>query len=186
MAATFLAIVSLLDHAADQRVRSIHTRLESECGLKAIRLFPYPHFTWVGAEGCNLEKLEITVGRLALKLPPLEVMSTGLGLFTGKEPVIYIPIVKTLEMIQIQKEIWDATRGEMDQMHPYYAPDKWAPHITLALQDVTEDNLGCAMQQLSFQSFEMVIQVNNLAVVYEEEGKTGKLGKEYPLKGVAP
>ena len=185
MPATFIAVVSLLDHEADQRVRSIHASLESACGLKGIRLFPYPHFSWVGAEDCALEKLEAVVEKLAATIPPLTVTTTGLGLFTGKEPVIYISILKTLELIQVHQKIWNATRSDVEHLHPYYAPDQWAPHITLALQDVTENNLGCAMQQLSFQSFEMVIQVNNLAVVYQEEGKVGEFGKEYPLKGVA-
>jgi 2'-5' RNA ligase len=186
MASIFVAIVSLLDREADERVRSIHARLESVCGLKAIRLFPYPHFTWIGAEDSALGKLELLVERLAATLPPLKVTTTGLGLFTGKEPVIYIPVVKTLEMVQVHQKLWDATRKDMKQMHPYYAPDRWAPHITLALQDVTENNIGCAMQELSFQSFEMEIKVNNLAVVYQEEGKIGKLGKEYLLMGQPP
>jgi 2'-5' RNA ligase len=185
MARTFLAIVSLLDRDADQRVRAIHARLELACGVKGIRLFPYPHFTWMGAEDCALEKLEQIVERLAGMIPPMEVTTNGLGLFTGKEPVIYIPIVKTLGLFRVHQKVWDAAQGDMERMHPYYAPDQWAPHITLALQDITENNLGCAMQQLSFQSFEMVIQVNNLAVVYQEEGKTGELGKRYPLEGVA-
>jgi len=35
---------------------------------------------------------------------------------------------------------------------------------------------------VSFQSFEMVIQVNNLAVVYQEEA-SWRIWKEFPLKG---
>jgi 2'-5' RNA ligase len=176
------AIVSLLDQAADQRVRAIHAGLESQCGLKGIRLFPYPHFTWIGGENCQMDKTEALVGRLASTTAPVTVTTTGLGLFTGPSPVIYIPLVKTEALIAIHHPIWDETHGCADELHPFYHPDLWVPHITLALMDVNADNLACAMNWLSFQSFEMTILVNNLALVYQEEGNVGELGKVYPLK----
>ena len=176
------AIVSLLDQAADQRIRAIHAELESKCGLKGIRLFPYPHFSWIGGEWCQMDKTEAMVERLASVTTPITVTTTGLGLFTGSSPVIYIPLVKTVELIQVHQQIWDETRSCADELHPVYQPELWVPHITLALMDVKVDNLVCAMSLLGFQSFEMTIQVNNLALVYQEEGNIGELGKVYPLK----
>jgi 2'-5' RNA ligase len=176
------AIVSLLDQAADQRIRAIHSELETKCGLKGIRLFPYPHFTWIGGNSCQLDKTEAMVGKLASITQPISVTTTGLGLFTGTSPVIYVPLVKTDELIHIHQQIWDETHTCADELHPFYQSASWVPHITLALIDITVDNLICAMSLLSFQSFEMTIQVNNLALVYQEEGNVGELGKVFPLK----
>lgn len=176
------AIVSLLDQAADQRVRAIHNELESKCGLKGIRLFPYPHFTWIGGDSCQMDKTEAMIASLAATVNQITVTTTGLGLFTGPSPVIFIPLVKTAELIRIHQLVWADSRTSADDLHPFYQPGLWVPHITLALMDVNIQNLGCALNLLSFQSFEMNIQVNNLALVYQEEGNVGELGKVYPLK----
>ncbi len=176
-------IVSLLDREADQRVREIHADLESECGLKGIRLFPYPHFSWIGGKWCDIEKIETMSERLAAVTAPMMVKTTGLGLFTGVSPVIYIPLVKTTGLLHCHQRIWTEAQKCADGLHPYYHPDVWVPHITLALLDVTSENLGCAISRLSLQSFEMNIQVDNLALVSQEEGNVGELGKVYPLKG---
>jgi 2'-5' RNA ligase len=180
------AIVSLLDDQADAQVRSIHTRLAEECGLQGIRLFPDPHFSWLGGDDCSEDKLERITSQLAGRITPLEVRTNGLGIFTGASPVIYIPIVKTTALMDTQRRIWQAAGIAADARHPYYAPEVWVPHITLALTDVKPGSLGCAVERLGFQSHHMTIQVNNLALVYWNENEVGELGRVFPLLGAHP
>jgi 2'-5' RNA ligase len=177
------AIVSLLDTQADERVRAIHAQLMAECGLQGIRLFPYPHFSWLGGEWCHLEQVETITAQLAGAIAPLMVTTNGLGLFTGASPVVYIPVVKTAGMVEAQLKIWEEAHSYADKLHPYYAPEVWVPHITLALQDVKPGSLSCALERLSFQSNDMTIQVNNLALVFQDEDEIGRLGRVFPLNG---
>jgi len=162
-------IASLLDQTAVSRVEQLWQELEAHCGLVGVKATPFPHFTWQVTEAYDLPRLETVLHALARQTQPFTIHTSGLGLFTSENPIVYISIVKDEPLMHFHSMLWDHLKGIA--IHPmlYYTPGQWVPHITLAYQDVTSANLDCVMQGLAFQVFNWEILVNNLILVARTE-----------------
>ena len=142
-----------------------------------------PHFSYHLADEYELERLEPVLAVIAATTQPFSVHTTGLGVFTGSSPVIYLPLVKDAALADFHQRVWDAAQPAASRPTTHYAPDVWVPHITLAYGDVTPPRLGCAMEKVAFQPFNWEIQVDHLAVVYQLSGQVGRLQSRYEFEG---
>ena len=158
-------IVSLLDGEHYGRVEALWSELEAALGLRGIQVTPYPHFSYQVAEQYDLERLVPILERLAQQSPAFKVRTAGLGVFTGSQPVLFIPLVRSSELGRFQASLWQAvakvTAGAVD----YYSPAYWVPHITLALGDLDHQNLPDAIRLLADRDLGWEIMVENIAVV---------------------
>ncbi len=167
-------LISKLDQATSEKVNDLLLELETRCGLKGIQSSPYPHFTWQVTEGYDLPRLKESLASICWEVEPFTVRTTGMGIFTGDKPTIYLAIFKNKPLIQLHELLWQATQGLSVDPSPYYAPDQWVPHITLGYNDVRPDNIGCAMEKLAFQSFDWTIEIDNLIYFSENVGKKAR------------
>ncbi len=164
------AIISELDPNAATTVSGLWQQLCLACGLTEIYHLPTPHFTWFLADHLDSDIVIPLVKRLTTNLNSFQVHTFGLGIFTGEKPVLYLPIVKSAEMIRLHREIWNQIQPYGDEVQQYYSPRLWVPHITLALKDLTEENLACAVNSIAFEPIELFIKVGHIALVaYENE-----------------
>jgi 2'-5' RNA ligase len=159
------AILSGLDKDSAKVVRGLWEKLREACGLEAIFDFPVPHFTWFVAEDLDVSRTRPILDQISQSLDPIKVRTFGLGVFSGDFPVLYLSVVKTMVLMDYHREIWDQTQPYSDSTKLYYAPSMWVPHVTLALKDLTRENLGCAVQTVSFDPLELVITVDHLMMV---------------------
>jgi 2'-5' RNA ligase len=176
------AVISLLGERYNNQVEALWRKLENECGLNGISLMPLPHFSWHVAEAYDDSLIKTELKDLTHGKGPLIVRTTGLGLFTGPSPVIYIPVVKDAALAAYHQAIWEHIQPLANQPLPFYSPDAWVPHITLAYGDVNPKTLNCALQQLAFQNFSWEFQVDHLALAYQISGQTGKLLSQFPFQ----
>lgn len=177
------AIISLLDETSDAIVQGLWQELETACGLRAIKVFPIPHFTWEGAGFFDIEQVEAELEGIARGSVPLVVQAGGLGIFSGLSPVIYIPLVTTPALLRFHQDIWNAIRPLAQTPNLLYAPETWVPHISLALLDVTRENIACAVEQLAFRSLNLTVQVNNLTLVYPIGDQAEQRYRSFAFKG---
>jgi len=175
------AIASLLDPYSSQKVQELWNYLEIDCGLSGIKRTPLPHFSWQGANDYHFPQTSEVLRKLANEIAPFTVKTAGLGIFTSESPILYLPLVKTQQLIKVHKRIWDAVETNADQLIDFYAPDSWMPHITLAYQDLNRQNLPCAFNDLAFRSFNFEITVSNLAVIFQNDHEVG-LKEQYLFK----
>jgi 2'-5' RNA ligase len=68
------------------------------------------------------------------------------------------------------------------QPHQVFSPDIWIPHITLAFKDLTPEKLACSMDKFIGRDFDWDIQIDNFAVVCQEENRVGELVKVYDFE----
>lgn len=177
------AIVSVLEGPMAEEIRSLWRLLEGECGLRGIRMTPIPHFSWHVAEEYSSVELRAALEQVCAGQKFFRVKTAGLGIFGGGEPVIYIALVKNEAMRRLHRKIWRFARRIATSPSPYYDPDSWIPHITLAHSDVNADNIGCALKQLAFRSLDFEFEVNNLAIVYQHEERVGRLSERFQFGG---
>jgi hypothetical protein len=135
------AVVSFLDRKNDRTVRTLWKQLERAFGIDGVYRTPYPHFSYQGASHYDLKKLESRLQRFASRAKRLTVHAGGLGVFTGFTPVIYIPIVRTLELSRFHEALWNTISPNASRISPHYKPEFWTPHITLAQLGIDGRNL---------------------------------------------
>ena len=175
------ALISELDENASVQVMHLWRRLHDACGLEGIFNFPDPHFTWFVCGGVQQAPLEALLEVLKDHSEPFQVRASGLGLFPGRSPVLFLPVVKTAPLMALHETIWNQTQPYARKINLYYSPAMWIPHITLALQDLSERNLGCAVEALAFEPIEILSDVNNLALVSQEGDDSGETLARYEL-----
>ncbi|MBN2046886.1 MAG: 2'-5' RNA ligase family protein [Anaerolineaceae bacterium] len=159
------AIVSTLPEPFYNQVQSLWQQLDLNCQLKGVCITPYPHITWHVGE-YTPRTLDI-LNDLIQTLAPIPIQTTGLGIFTGEKPVLYIPVVKTIELIKLHSQIWDAIAATATHNVEIYHSKTWVPHITLAYNDLTPENIDSAVKLLAFQSFDWDFSLTNLALIKE-------------------
>lgn len=94
-----------------------------------------------------------------------------MGIFTGPDPVLYIPVVRTAELSQLHQRLWTAVEPTSSGTQTYYSPANWLPHITLAQHDLTPENLPIITQWLNEQSLTWQIAIDNLSLIVDRYGK---------------
>lgn len=160
-----------LDQLHADRVRELWKILQEECGSRSIRMTPVPHFTWQIAEHYETERVKDILLEITSHLPPFRVFTTGLGLFTGTFPVIYIPVIKNAAMIALHEMLWERTKPIRSGASDYYSPLLWTPHITLSYDDENSERTTCALKRIATMSFNWELPVDNLSfAVQSTEG----------------
>jgi 2'-5' RNA ligase len=177
------AAVSLLDDPYYSLVVDLWRELELDCGLQGVNLTPLPHISWHIAAEYDFARLGLILQRLADQTRPFTVHTSGLGLFTGESPVIFIPVVKDSGLARFHQEVWESVQPVAVDGSSHYAPGVWVPHITLAHGDVDSPKLGCAIQKLAFRRFNWEIQIDHLALVYQLSGQVGELRNKFMFSG---
>jgi 2'-5' RNA ligase len=167
------AIATLLDPNSDSQTRDFWQLLKTDCGLAGINTAPLPHFSWQGAEDYQVDEAEKILSEAAAQLAPFVVRTAGLGLFTGPVPVLYLALVKTELLMKVHRTLWERIGPLATGLNCHYSPDAWMPHITVAHQDLTADNLVCAVKNLIFRPVELEILVDRFALLYQFEEDTG-------------
>ena len=162
------AVVSFLDETHDGLVRGLWAELERTFGLRGIYGAPYPHLSYGGALGFHEEKAEAALTRVAAELEPLTVRTTGVGLFTGERPILYLSVVKSPALMTLHARLLEELLPLATGANPHYLPHRWTPHITLAYGDLTHERVAAVVRHLSPRRFDWEVTLDNLALVYTE------------------
>lgn len=160
-------VVSLLDAAHYQPVESLWAELAAACGQRGVYVTPFPHFSYHVAADYNLPALDAVLRDFARAQAPFRVTTTGLGIFTGAAPVVYVPVVRDPALTAFHQALWPRLEAVATGGSGYYAPGAWMPHITLVFGDATPARLPDVLRLLGGRSFNWDIAVDNLALVYD-------------------
>ncbi|NBD36853.1 MAG: hypothetical protein GVY30_12765 [Chloroflexi bacterium] len=168
------AVVSILDTVTHMLLTKTCAQLKEEFCACGFYVTEYPHFSYQVAEGFDLDALKSRLAEEAARLAPFTTRVSGVGIFPGPHPVIFLPVVRTLELSHLHHRLWEVTNGAVHQRVGHYHAMRWIPHITLAQKDVTPDTLPGVMRWLNDQTFDWEIRVDNLALIYTDgETDTG-------------
>ncbi len=158
-------IVSLLDDEHGDVVYRLWADLEQEFGLRGIYAARFPHFSYHVADSYDMAALQPIMEQFAASHSPFLARTTGLAVFTGPQPILFIPVVRTPELTLLHQDLWLAVAGTAAGTAVLYHPHKWVPHITLAHGDLRHETLPYVIHYLSERQFTWEISIDNLAVV---------------------
>jgi 2'-5' RNA ligase len=160
-------IVSLLDDQHTARVADLWAELQAEFGLRGVYVTPFPHFSFHVGEGYDLDAVHRVLEEFSRATEPFWVRTAGLGVFTSIQPVLYLSVVRTIELSDLHRRLWHALDGAGTGVVRYYHPSRWVPHVTLAQWDVDASKLGAVVSHLSGRDFDWEIPIDNLAYAFD-------------------
>ena len=173
------AIISVLDPNASTEVYIYWKKLSLGCGLNAIFHMPTPHLTWMVCQDLDVDHAAPLISHVSSQKGAITSRSSGLGIFTGDNPVLYLPIVKSQEMIGLHKVIWDLLKPLTRTTKEFYSPIAWVPHITLALNDLTKEKLACAVNSIAFEEIALNVTIDNLCIAEYEKDIAGEIIEKF-------
>lgn len=176
------AVVSLLDERSQEQVLALWEELRREFNITDTYTTPIPHFSYHVAQAYDPEALDQALREFAAEWAPFHVRTGGLGLFTGSQPVLYIPIVREAHLSLFHAELCRRLRPLASDPAPYYFPENWLPHITLTLGTADPQTLAAVIAHLSPRHFDWSIAVHNLTAICDNCGVLD-VNQRYPLQG---
>ena len=168
-------LVTILPTPFYEKVETLWGELEQRFDIRGIYVTPYPHFSWQIGTHYPQDVLQQAVKGMALQTQSFQIRTTGIGIFTGETPVIFIQVVKDTILQKTHQSLWEHLEGVGENISPYYHPSRWMPHISLAYGDVTGENIGEILKWLAFQDFNWEMNVDNVSFIYEPDGMIGEL-----------
>lgn len=177
-------VVSILDEVHYKQVEALWAEFEEKLGIEGVHQTPIPHFSYHVAKSYDTPRLEKLLRRVAADTEPFEVMTNGLGIFTGENPVLYVPVVRSYDLRTFHQRIWDAVSEYAHETSPHYHPDAWRPHITLAYGDMDHDELPEVIRLLSKRKFRWEISINNVALI-SSASEIDSVGFRIPFSAIS-
>ncbi|MFZ5814593.1 MAG: 2'-5' RNA ligase family protein [Bacillota bacterium] len=176
-------IVTMLEPVYADRVMAIMADLRDRCGVEGGYATPLPHFSYHIAVRYQLPALTERLAELAATSRPFTVRTAGISLFTGERPVLFIGIAPSQRLLAFHRQVWELAAGLAEEPSPYYEPDRWVPHITLAMGDLARSNIGCVMQRLPFEPLDWELRVAGIGLILQPPGTTGRPGPQFAFGG---
>lgn len=167
-------IIALLDPPHTQQVLDLWAELDQRLGLRGVQVFPYPHVSFHILDGYDPVMIREKLSQEVAHLRPFTIHTAGLGIFMTPAPVLYIPVVRGPALERVHRLVWKAFPVK-EENAGYYAPEMWVPHITLAVGDLTHDNLPEVIAWLAGRDFHWEIRLNGLSLAVE-------VGEKYEIQ----
>jgi 2'-5' RNA ligase len=162
------AVVSLFDEHTTQAVKNLWTELAADFGIRQLAdVLPYPHFSYQIARHYDEVRLTHLVEQLVHQATPFPLQTAGLASFTGSHPVLYVPIVRTIELSHFHQRVWQAISPIGEGIPSHYEPNSWVPHITLAEHDIQAESLARIMARFFTRELLWEIPIDNLAIIWD-------------------
>ncbi|PIQ19993.1 MAG: hypothetical protein COW65_17595 [Cytophagales bacterium CG18_big_fil_WC_8_21_14_2_50_42_9] len=175
-----LAITSLLDTEHTEIVNTIIKDFEKEFGVKQVQATPDPHVTYLTTDALDMNLLKSYLERTSKCHRVFHMYTTGIGVFPGEHPVIYIPVLRTPPLNKFQSALYKDVSKLSTETGTFSQPKIWLPHISLALGDTSLDLLTPMFKYLAKYNFDWQIPVDNLTIFKQSENKTSfEIESEY-------
>lgn len=177
-----IGIASLLTGNERDVVLRFWNVFETEYNSCGVQSFDHPNLGFQGGSCSNLDSLKDELSNLCVALSPFKVTIEGFGFFEAPSKVVYLKVLKTDELIEIHKKINNSLAKCSENLFEYYKPENWVPHITLAMDDLSETDFNNFKEKYKdyFPSFKQTI--SNLALVEFNKNGRVELLSNYEIK----
>lgn len=90
-----------------------------------------PHLTLMACSELDMDRLREVLPVFVASHPPLLVNFTGLGVFAGKEAVVYLSLAWNRALLEMHEHFWSVANPFAIETGEVYQPGRWVPHVTL-------------------------------------------------------
>lgn len=172
------ALVSILPEPYYQAVEDIWFEMENKFGCQHAYSRPKPHFTWQYAESYEEDYTKV-LDRVCTGLPTVEVRTDIITRFSNQDPVIFLRIVPTPDLLAVHKILWDSLAPIWKNPVLFYQPGTWVPHITLSM----DGSVWCAFDEsqdyLNNKDLRWTFKVDSLTMLSLDHENAWSTEKEF-------
>ncbi|ERT09653.1 ligT like Phosphoesterase family protein [Lyngbya aestuarii BL J] len=135
-----------------------------------------PPFKW---STDKLDHLEECLVNFSQAYSPLPITLSGFGAFPPR--VIYVNVIKTPELLTLQKELMSYLETTLNIVDQVSKRRPFSPHMTVAFRDLTRQNFRAAWLEFEHQSLEYQFTVSQLTLLVHN-GKRWNIKAEFPFE----
>ena len=179
----FYAVATLVNSFENSKLQATWERINEICQAQQVQSTRMPHISWHVSMDYDSVALDDFIKRILPSLEPFEIHTTGVGIFSGEQPVVYLPVVKTRAIIDLHEKLYKGIYPLTHSPNRFYAPEIWIPHITIAYENSLLENICGVINELATKPLEMTIKFDHLAVIFRDGDRQGQQ-ERYNLSGV--
>jgi len=176
-------IAALFEGDDEERVRALWRACEADLGIAPAFPGARPHLTFhLVEERYPSDAVVPRLAELAREWQPFVVRTSGFGVFTGPNPVIYIPVVRDARLNALHEAIGRACSAAGVEPAAYYTPALWMPHITVAQQNIPAAALPEMLTWWAARDLAWELRITNLTIAHATEDSL-EVRKRLDLRG---
>jgi len=175
-----LSILSIIDSSEKSEILRIMDSVRPLLLDQTPLIWKYPHITWHSAKEYQNNILEKSLQDLSTSWERTKIRVTGIGMFTGKTQVLYLPVIKTPSLVQMHKQIFKVSKPISKQPSKYFQPEIWIHHITIISDPDEQRSIPDAIHVLSDMKVDFEVEINNIALG-KYTGDTAEILFEIPF-----
>lgn len=157
------AVSLWLDEDTEAQVRGVWQRLRGAGVETSAAGSIRPHVTLAHSLDVDLRPFVASLrGRLEAHLT-FEIVFPGLGLFV-ESGVLYLSTIMTGALWALHRDVAELALEYETRSSPYYLPDRWTPHCTLALT-LTPETMLDAVSACQTVPFPLVARATHVGVI---------------------
>lgn len=134
-----------------------------------------PPFEW---QLDSLPALEQYLKTFAVTYTPVPITLRGFGAFAPH--VIYINVLKTPELLTLQKNLIAYFETSLGIINPSSKSRPFAPHMTVAFKDLTRQNFRAAWPEFQHRELAFEFVVSELTLL-SHDGRRWNVSSEFPF-----
>lgn len=138
-----------------------------------------PPFDW---ELANLPALTQHLQQFAQAQPPIPMILDGFAAF--KPRVIYINVLKTPELLELQKNLMDYLESSLGIVHEPSRNRPFSPHLTVAYRDLTKPNFFKSWSEFESKLLHFQFTIPQLTLLIHN-GKQWEIKQEFTFNSMA-
>ncbi len=168
----YVRMVTLLPQPYYDRVFALWEELKVQFGLRyVLDTTPLPHFTWQVSPEYELPGLYEVLEAWTSSSQPFEVRIRGLGWFSEEYATVYLRVLASTTLKRLFNELFELTQPYTAELGPFYQPENWVPHVTLASNHELSTELQPKVSAyLERNSYNWHFKATTLSLLYLEEG----------------
>jgi len=126
-------VILRIDPPASAAIESLFQQMATS-GINASMVSEavYPHITLAIYEEHYPAGLDALLPEFAHQISPLNLTLSSIGLFPGDEGTLFLAPTPSDRLTRASRLYHDITRDFRAACSPYYHPENWVPHCTLA------------------------------------------------------
>lgn len=173
------AVEMFFDKESDAQIRKIWRSLK-ESGISSWMedSGSVPHVTLSVFGRLDVDDSDRRLASFAEKVSGPRLVFASIGAFPTDEGVLFLSPVVTGELLRVHRAFHDVFADLREDQFPFYLPDSWVPHCTLAI-NVKREEIHKALENVIRDYRPICAEVDRVALV---EYHPVKILKEYRFR----
>ena len=159
------ALVTTFPKPYEDQILALWQDLKEKFGLQYIENITVPHFTWHICDTYELKAVTPLLERIAAEVEPFEILVEDVGTFISQSPVVYLKIKPNPMLIKLHTRLWQELLPYAHEPNMLYSPSIWHPHVTLALQDLSAEQLEPVLDYVGGQKISWRITIDHYSLL---------------------